>query len=222
MSIIGPRITGDPVIIVDRKQLKHRIPSRFTINGESVSQPLKIADGFNNYFTTIGQDMANSIPEVTGYQTYVKRTYGKLELARPDSEIVRKIMRKQQPKLSCGLDTINNKVVKICSKELADPMAIIIGLSIREASVPPAFKLARIIPLFKKGAADVCGNYRPVSLISVLSEILEKVVCQQLMNNLQQDGFLCPDQYGFCPHSQTTHVVHKLLNIISSNAIKIK
>ena len=48
---------------------------------------------------------------------------------------------------------------------------------------------------------------------------LEKVVCNQLMEYPQQDDTLCPDQYGFQLHSQTTHALHKLLNIISENAI---
>ena len=91
--------------VVDRKQLKHKIPSRFTINGVSISQISTIANGFNHYFATIGQDMANSTPEVIGYKKYIKRSYGMLELARPDSEIIRNITHKQQPKLSCGLDT---------------------------------------------------------------------------------------------------------------------
>ena len=86
--------------------------------------------------------------------------------------------------------------------------------------MPHKFKIARIIPLYKKGAANECGNYRPVSLLSALSKILEKAICMQLMYYLETDRFLCNDQYGFRPKSQTTHVVHKLLNIIQANSIK--
>ena len=57
-------------------------------------------------------------------------------------------------------------------------MSIIIGHSIEEGYVPSKFKLARIIPLYKKGSPDEYGNYRPVSLLSALSKILEKVVCK--------------------------------------------
>ena len=171
--------------VIDRKQLKHRILERFSNAGKIITQPKAIADGFNKYFATIGQKMADTIPDIEGYQQHVRRSYGLFELARPDSEYVGKIMSKQQPKLSCGLDTISNKVVKICSKELAVPMAIIIGHSIEEGYVPTKFKLARIIPLYKKGSADEFGNYRPVSLLSALSKILEKDVCKQLMQYLE-------------------------------------
>ena len=77
-------------------------------------------------------------------------------------------MKHQQPKLSCGVDTINNRLVKSRCVELATPMEIIIGKSIEDCIVPLAFKIARIIPLYKKGAVNEYGNYRPVSLLPLL------------------------------------------------------
>ena len=81
-------------------------------------------------------------------------------------EDVAVIMKKQQPKLSTGIDQINNKIVKQCHIELAKPMTYIINLSIKQGKVPLLFKIARMISLYKKGAANECGNYRPVSLLS--------------------------------------------------------
>ena len=121
--------------VVDRKQLKHRNPERFTNAGKSITKPMAIADGLNKYFAMIGQKMADTIPDTEGYQQHVRRSYGLFKLARPNSEYVGKIMSKQQPKLSCGLDTINNKVVKQCSNELAIPMEILIGHSIKEGYI---------------------------------------------------------------------------------------
>ena len=81
-------------------------------------------------------------------------------------------------------------------------------------------KKARIVPLYKKGPANICGNYRPVSLLPSLSKILEKAICKQLMQHLYRADLLCQDQFGFRPRSQTSHVVHKLLNVITDNSIK--
>ena len=164
--------------------------------------------------------MADTIPNRKGFETYDKQSYGSFALARPHESVIKKIMENQQPKLSCGVDTTNNRLVKSCCKELAEPVSMIIDLSIEEAKVPHKFKIARIIPLFKKGSTTECGNYRPISLLSALSKILEKAVCKQLMNYLESDRSLCNDQYGFRPKSQTTHVVHKLLNIIQANSIE--
>ena len=137
--------------VVDRKQIKFRIPEKFNINGRCITDQKQIADTFNYYFATIGSNMADQLPNREGYKDYVNRSYGNFQLARPHESIIREIMKHQQPKLSCGVDTINNRLVKSCCNELAVPMEIIIGKSIEDCIVPLAFKIARIIPLYKKG-----------------------------------------------------------------------
>ena len=60
------------------------------------------------------------------------------------------IMKRQQPKMSCGIDTISNKVVKTCYKELAKPMTLVINKSISECYVPQVYKIDKIILPYKK------------------------------------------------------------------------
>ena len=184
--------------LIDRKQCRHNMPNRFIIDGKSVRDKKNIAQAFNSYFCSIGTEMADALPDVPGYEKYLEKSaWRSFELHEVTEESVSNIMKGQQPKLSCGIDTINNKVVKTCSEELAKPMTIVINKSIRESKVPSLHKKARIIPLYKKGAANECGNYRPVSLLSALSKILEKAVCSQLMDFLSTSSILCDNQYGF-------------------------
>ena len=74
-----------------------------------------------------------------------------------------------------------NKIVKLCHEELGEPMTIIINKSLASGTVPAKYKIAKIIPLYKKNEPNDFGNYRPVSLLSALSKIVEKVVCGRLM-----------------------------------------
>ena len=99
-------------------------------------------------------------------------------------------------------------------------MTHIINKSIKEGKVPLLYKQARIIPLYKKGAANTCGNYRPVSLLSALSKILEKAVCGQLIRYLDDYNLLCDQQFGFRPKNQTTHVVQHMMNVITDASVK--
>ena len=164
--------------------------------------------------------MADSLPDVPGYEDHLSGLkYDTMWLRPLEEEEVGEIMKKQQPKMSCGIDTINNKIVKTCHKELMKPMTLVINKSIKECYVPQTYKKAKIVPLYKKGAANECGNYRPVSLLSALSKILEKAICRQLMIYLSVQKVLCPTQFGFRPANQTSHVVHKLLNDITENTI---
>ena len=144
--------------IINRKQCKHKLPNRFIINGEMIRNKKNISSAFNRYFASIGTEMADSLPTVPGYEDYLKLTNAKFHLREIKEEDVMTIMKKQQPKLSTGIDQINNKIVKLCHKELAKPMTHIINTSIRTGKVPLIYKIARIIPLYKKGAANECGN----------------------------------------------------------------
>lgn len=208
--------------VIDRKQCRAKMPSEFISNGCTIKGNRNIANGFNDYFASIGTDMADSIPDKEGFDKYLPNSYlsTAFDLHEVTVEEVFLIMKAQKPKLSCGLDTINNRIVKQCSEELAVPMSIIINKSIREGKVPDKHKEARVIPLYKKGNSNEYGNYRPVSLLPSLSKILEKVICKQLTLHLETSYALSPTQYGFRPKNQTTHVVHNMLNNITENAIK--
>ena len=97
-------------------------------------------------------------------------------------------------------------------------MTMLINKSIEEGKVPLILKKAIIIPLYKKGPSNICGNYKPVSLLPSLSKILEKAICHQLTFYLDKSMLLCKNQHGFRRQNQTTHVVQNLLNTITENS----
>ena len=206
--------------VIDRKQSRHTNPATFILKGQALNTQEGIANGFNNYFASIGEEMADSLPTVTGYEEYLQNTPFRFRLEPVEATDIEEIMKKQQPKMSCGLDSINNKIVKTASLQLATPMSIIVNKSIREGYVPSIYKIARIVPLYKKGPTNDCGNYRPVSLLPSLSKIIEKAICAQLMKYLNTHQLLCDDQFGFRRRNQTTHVLQSMLNSITENSIK--
>ena len=94
-------------------------PTTFKSNGKTISDPKEVSNLFNDYFACIGEDMANSMPTVHGYEKYlneigIKNGFTLNPLAR---EGVESIMKNQKPKLLCGIDGINNRIVKECFKE---------------------------------------------------------------------------------------------------------
>ena len=125
------------------------MPNRVIIDGQSVWNKNNIANAFNVYFSSIGTEMADALPEVEGYNEYLeKRPSFNFELEPMEEEEAVNIMKNQQPKISCGINTIDNKVVKTCHQELEIPMTRIIYKSILEGKVPQLYKQARIIPLY--------------------------------------------------------------------------
>ena len=70
-----------------------------------------------------------------------------------------------KPKLSCGHDGISTKLLKTCRLEICKPLTLIINQMLTTGIFPDDQKVAKVIPLFKKGKKEILDNYRPISLL---------------------------------------------------------
>ena len=100
---------------------------------------------------------------------------------------------------SSGPDNIPARLLKEGAVEIAPSLTRRFNLSLLQASVPAAWKEAHVIPLHKKGDRSNVKNYRPVSLTSVVSKVLEKVLHFHLYKHLSTSDLLSNAQHGFCP-----------------------
>ena len=85
---------------------------------------------------------------------------------------------------------------------------------------PNDFKLARVVPIFKKGNRIQCENYRPISILPCLSKILERIIHNQVYNFLDKNKLLCPAQYGFRRQHSTELAVLDLYDRITKSLAK--
>ncbi len=79
-----------------------------------------------------------------------------------------------------------------------------------------------MVPIFKTGNSELCNNYRPISLLSSLSKILEKIITTQLTNHLELNNLLYEHQYGFQRNKSTLHNLTHLTSYIYSSLNDIK
>ncbi len=86
-------------------------------------------------------------------------------------------------------------MIKFIGDEIAAPLAHIFNISLREGVFPEKLKLCRVIPIFKAGNPLECDNYRPISLLSSISKVLEKIVAQKLIAHLMDNDLLYVHQY---------------------------
>ena len=98
---------------------------------------------------------------------------------------------------STGLDNLPPGMLKDAATIIIKPLAYIINLSLQSGSVTMEWKAAKIIPLFKSGSMVELENYRPISILPVLSKILERIVYKQLLSHLGNNGLLSSFQFGF-------------------------
>ena len=84
----------------------------------------------------------------------------------------------------------------------------------REGIFPTALKTAKIIPIYKKGERDDLINYRPISLLSNVSKVFEKIIFNRLYKFIDKYGILDSMQFGFRPKHSTVDAVTLLVSDI--------
>ena len=75
-----------------------------------------------------------------------------------------------------GPDGIGNTVLKSCASALCVPISIVSQISLNSGFFPKIWKQANVVPIFKKGEKNCKANYRPISLLSNVSKVLERLV----------------------------------------------
>jgi hypothetical protein len=93
-----------------------------------------------------------------------------------------------ESKTSCDLDGISTKLLKHIIHEISQPLSHIFNLSISTGTFPSQLKTIRTVPIFKAGSPLLCDNYRPISLLSTLSKLMEKIFCRQLLAHLEDNN----------------------------------
>ena len=113
-----------------------------------------------------------------------------------------------------NIDNISNKAIKFIKNLIATPLALIINQSLMLGSFPDKLKIAKIRPLLKKNDPSSFTNYRPISLLPVISKIFEKVIHKQLLNYFTSNNMFSQCQYGFRPKHSTEHAALQLHDYI--------
>lgn len=115
-----------------------------------------------------------------------------------------------------GIDTVRNMLIKQAPFQALKYLNIIFIACLKLSYFPNSWKLAQVVPINKPGKDPTTAtSYRPISLLSVLSKLLERVVLNRLSGFLESNNILPDQQHGFRPGRSTTHQLKRVKNIIS-------
>ena len=104
-----------------------------------------------------------------------------------------------------GTDNISSYFLKLTSPSINSSLTYMFNKSLEKGEFPTQWKMARVTPIFKDGEKSAKNNYRPISVLPVLSRLFEKLVFNQLYQYLNENSLLSPGQFGFrALHSTTT------------------
>ena len=110
---------------------------------------------------------------------------------------------------SSGTDDVSARMLK-ATADITTPT--LTRLFIRTGSFPDCWKTARIVPIPKKGSNTNPGNYRPVSILPILSKVFERIIYTLVSDHLKVHSPISPYQFGFSSGKSTTSALLALSN----------
>ena len=178
----------------------------FNVDDQVITGDTNIADCFNQYFSSIGCKLSNNVQNINvDPMTFVTPTESSFHFSCISVQETFDALNQLNLRKSPGLDGISVKLLKDTSDVIAQPLANIFNLSLQTAIFPDEWKIAKVSPVFKEGNKTDCGNYRPISVISVVAKLFEGLVYNQLRTFIADNSILVEQQSGFrSQHSTET------------------
>ena len=192
--------------VMNLSKTKSAFPNFFIINNRKTTNKEVIANHFNEFFVEIGPSLASELDKANerNYQEYLTNlTESRFAFQNINMSQITKIMKELKPKSSTDCEGLSAKLLKNLPLKFAYPLSIIVNQSLNTGIFPKQLKISKVIPLYKKDDASLYNNYRPISLLPIISKILEKVVHEQLSSYLSEHKLLFNSQHGFRKNHST-------------------
>ena len=139
-----------------------------------------------------------------------QRSSAELPTVRFRPSAVQRLLKRLDASKATGPDGIPPRVLKVCSQELASPLAKLFSFCFSRGKQPTAWKCANVVPVYKKKSRSAPSNYRPVSLLSAVSKVMEAVVNKAIMKFFENQKILSAHQFGFRPGLGTADLLTRL------------
>ena len=188
-------------------------------NTNKITDPQQLANLFNDHFSSLAYKYTSTLPKYeNNYSEYLGNKIQETMYVWPTCPMeVKNILINSKPKLSAGFDEIPLKLLKSSPDNIIMALSNIFNLSLSTGKVNSDFKIAKIIPLYKKGDASDINNYRPISLLSNISKILEKIMYRRVISFLNRHNFFFENQFSFRKKCSTSQAISLLINSITNS-----
>ena len=187
---------------------KSNLIKEIKIDDKTITENDHISEAFNDFFINIGSTLASDVTRLSPNNV---NTYLKLPDSNSPSfhftyipvENVLMTLRHLKVFKSTGIDKIPAKMLRIAADVIAPSLTYIFNLSLSTGEFVDDWKNARVTPIYKDGNRQIVGNYRPISVLPIISKIFEKEICQQLYKYMNENNLISKFQSGFRPGYST-------------------
>ena len=202
--------------VINRNKVK-KCNDTFLINGHEESDIKIICNAFNNFYVNVGPSLASKIPasinDPCDYINYDGQSL--LHFDPVDCHEVRNIIS-QLKDSSPGWDDISAQIIKISNGLYLEQLVYLINMSLQQGVFPYDLKIAKVIPIFKSGDVKLVTNFRPVSVLPIISKNFERVVYNKVLKHINDNNILYKYQFGFRHNHGTSLALIELVDKIMS------
>ena len=195
---------------------------------ENITDSKMISNAFNNHYTKVADKLLHKrkFKGNKPFTQYLKNSTTSSIVMHPVTpEEVSDIIQNLDVTKSTGPNSIPPKILKQISTILINPISLICNKSFSSGIYPDILKISKVIPIFKKDSRLDVENYRPISLISNIDKIIEKLVFARLYNFLEVNKSLYKLQFGFRNKHSTNHallsMIQQIQDALDNNNIAI-
>ena len=168
-----------------------RILEKMQLGNTVRNNSKEIANLFNTHFY-------NQFSDSSTYEIDIDFPNDRFSDFTIDDRNICNALRKLNPNKSKSPDNIGGLLLKNCAQSISYPLSILFNISFRTGSLPTEWKMANIVPVYKKGDKNCIENYRPISLTCIVSKIFEKCIRDELLSHCKE--LIHDTQHGFLPN----------------------
>ena len=192
---------------------KGELSDRFEINGNICSDPQVIADEFCKYFVEYPETLHSNIPDpISNYSHLIPfNEHSFVFFPCTVNEILCETMNM---KTSSSISDIPTKFIKMCKFYLSPILCELLNICFDTGVYPNIYKIALVTPIYKKKERIQFKNHRPISILSNINKIFEKIVLSRLTNFFVKYGLLSGNQFGFRKNMNTELATFQLVSKI--------
>ena len=205
--------------IINLKSSKIKTPTFIKDNNLIHSDDMSISNCFNDYFSSIAEKILRN-RKYEGRKSHrdflmnpLRNSFVIRECDRFEVESVISTLKKQK---AIGPNSIPTDILLMLKSDISITLSKIFNISLSTGVFPDKLKISKTIPVFKKGDHHLTSNYRPISLLSNLNKVLEKIMFDRTYNFFEKYKCIYDLQFGFRRKYSTEHALIKITESIRS------